>query len=72
MFEYEYFDGSDFTIFDIIEIDNVKNTITVAATYLGKISVLTHELYNDKNGSYFEYGPLFNKIHINKFIFKED
>ena len=70
MYEYEYFDGYDYTTFDIIAADPDRKLITVAVTYNGKISVITYELYEDKNGLYFEYGPLFAKIHTNNFIYR--
>lgn len=67
MYEYEHFDGCDFITFDIIETNCDRKTITVAVTYIGKISVITYELYEDENGLYFEYGPLFSKIYLEKF-----
>lgn len=67
MYELDYFDGYDFTTFNIIEIDCERKRITVAVTYIGKISVMTYELYEDENGLYFEYGPLFTKIHLENF-----
>ncbi len=72
MYEYKHFDGCDYTTFDIIETDAERKTITVAVTYIGKISITTYELYEDENGLYFEYGPLFNKIYINEFTFMEE
>ncbi len=70
MYEFEFFDGCDYTIFDIIETDVDRMEITVAVTYIGKVSVVSYELYEDENGLYFEYGPLFTKIHIDEFIFR--
>ncbi len=67
MYEYKHFDGYDYTTFDIIETDVDRMKITVAVTYIGRISVITYELYEDENGLYFEYGPLFNKIYLENF-----
>ena len=69
MYEFEYFDGCDYTIFDIIETDEDRMKITVAVTYIGKVSIITYELY-EENGLYFEYGPLFTKIYIDEFIYR--
>lgn len=71
MYEFEHFDGADFTTFNIIENDSNRMQITVAVSYIGKISVVTYDLYQDENGLYFEYGPLYSKIYIGKFTFME-
>lgn len=65
MLEFEYFDGYDFTTLNILETK--ANQVTIASTYIGKIHVECYELFQDENGLYFEYGPLFNKIYINDF-----
>lgn len=65
MLEFEYFDGYDITTFNILETN--VNQVTIASTYIGKISVITYELYEDENGLYFEYGPLFVKIYVKDF-----
>ena len=70
MYEYKHFDGYDYTTFDIIAADLDRRLITVAVTYIGKISVITYDLYEDRNGLYFEYGPLFTKIHTDDFIYR--
>ncbi len=67
MYEYKHFDGYDYTTFDIIETDVDRMKMTVAVTYIGRISVITYELYEGENGLYFEYGPLFNKIYLENF-----
>ena len=67
MFEFEFFDGYDFTTFDILETDFDRKIIMVAVTYIGRIRVITYDLYEDENGLYFEYGPLFNKIYLKDF-----
>lgn len=35
--------------------------------FVGKISAIIYELYEDNNGLYFEYGPLFTKIRLENF-----
>ena len=67
MYEYQHFDGCDYTTFNIIETNLDNNTVTLAVTYIGKISVITYDLSTDKNGLYFEYGPSFTKIHLHDF-----
>ena len=67
MYEYQYFDGFDYTTFHIIESNLDENIITLAVSYLGKISVITYDLSIDQNGLYFEYGPSFTKIHLHDF-----
>ena len=71
MYEYEFFDGYDYTTFDILETDVDRKLITVAVTHIGKVSVVSYELYEDENGLYFEYGPLFSKIYIDDFIWRK-
>ena len=71
MYEFEHFDGYDYTKFNIIETDIGHMRTTVAVTYIGKVSVVSYELYEDKNGLYFEYGPLFSKIYIDNFNLME-
>ncbi len=72
MYEFEYFDGCDYTIFDIIETNEDSMKITVAVSYIGKVSIITYELYEDENGLYFEYGPLYDKIYTDDFIFRRN
>ena len=67
MYEFQYFDGCDDTTFDMIETNLDKYTVTLAVTYIGKISVITYDLSEDQDGLYFEYGPSFSKIHLNDF-----
>lgn len=64
MYEYQYFDGCDYTTFHIIETNLDNNTVTLSVTYIGKISVITYNLYETRDGLYFEYGPSFTKIHL--------
>ena len=52
--EFQFFDGEDTVVFNIVAVDDGK--ITVAVTKCGKISVSEYDLHSDKNGLYFEYG----------------
>ncbi len=74
MFEYEYFTGEHYIIFDIIEVDDDKNQITLAISNEGKIIEETFDLFQDKNDEsrqYFEYGLYLDKIYLDEFIYKE-
>ena len=66
-YEYEYFDGEYFYVFNIIGIDKENRIATMAISCAGKISVQDIDLKEDENGLYFEYGPLLNIIHIDDF-----
>ena len=73
MFEYEYFNGENFIIFDIIEVNEEKNQITVEISNEGKIVEETFDLLKDKDErQYFEYGLYFDKIYVDEFIYVED
>ena len=64
--EFQFFDGEDTVIFNIVAVE--RNTITVAVTKYGKITVTDYDLHTDQNGQYFEYGVAGqNHIHINDF-----
>lgn len=64
--EFQFFDGEDTVIFNIVSVDDDK--ITVAVTKRGKIVVTNYDLYKDKNGLYFEYGVAGREhIHIDDF-----
>lgn len=52
--EFQFFDGEDTVIFNIVAIQSRK--ISVAVTKSGKITVTDYELFTDENGMYFEYG----------------
>lgn len=65
--EYRIYDGECFVTFNMLDINNDKSNITVAVTRQGKITVTDYPLLQDDNGLYFEYGPLFNKIYLEKF-----
>ena len=64
--EFQFFDGEDTVVFNILSVDGDK--ITVAVTKCGKISVSDYDLHTDKNGLYFEYGVAGKEhIHIDDF-----
>ena len=65
--EFQYYDGEDFVTFNIYYLNREKNVVTLVVTNRGKISILDYDLYENENGLYFEYGPSFNKIHIDDF-----
>lgn len=65
--EFQYFDGEEFITFNIYFLNREKNVVTLVVTNRGKISILDYDLYEDKNGLYFEYGPSFEKIKIDDF-----
>ena len=66
--EFEYFDGEYYITFNIVNINFEKQTIEVAVTNRGKISVVEYDLIQDSNGDfYFEYGCTFEKIEVNDF-----
>ena len=64
--EFQFFDGEDTVVFNIVALDDDK--ITVAVTKCGKIVVTDYDLYEDENGLYFEYGVAGSEhIHIDDF-----
>ena len=64
--KFQFFDGENTVVFNILSVDGDK--ITVAVTKCGKISVSDYELHTDKNGLYFEYGVAGKEhIHIDDF-----
>ena len=67
--EFSYDDGEYEITFNIIDIDFVNQTITVAITRAGKITQDTFPLLRDKNGKlYFEFGRFYeNKISVDDF-----
>ena len=65
--EFAIFDGEAWITFNIVELNELKNEISVAVTNRGKITVVTYDLYQDENGYYFEYGCEFTKISIKDF-----
>ena len=73
MFEYDFFDGDHFITFDIVEVDDNNETVTVAISNQGRITQDTFNLLNDKKlagickNRYFEYGLFLDRIYINDF-----
>lgn len=64
--EFQFFDGEDTVIFNIVAVESEK--ITVAVTRSGKITVTDYDLHSDENGLYFEYGVAGQEhIHIDDF-----
>lgn len=54
--EFQLFDGEDTVVFNIVALYEESDTITVAVTKNGKITVTDYDLLSDENGRYFEYG----------------
>ena len=66
--EFEYFDGECYITFNIVNINFEKQTIEVAVTNRGKISVIEYDLFQDSDGDfYFEYGVMLEKIYLENF-----
>ena len=66
--EFQLFDGEDTVVFNIVALYEESDTITVAVTKNGKITVTDYDLLSDENGRYFEYGITGQEhIHINDF-----
>ena len=64
--EFQFFDGENTVIFNIVAVE--ENKITISVTKCGKISVSDYDLFTDENGLYFEYGIAGQEhIHINEF-----
>ena len=74
MYEYEFFDGDHFITFDIVEINDDNETVTVAISNQGCITQDTYCLLEDKKltsiceNRYFEYGLYLDRIYINDFV----
>ena len=49
--EFQFFDGEDTVVFNIVAVDDDK--ITVAVTKCGKIVVTDYDLYEDENRAVF-------------------
>ena len=64
---YDYYDGEDFITFDVISVDEDKETIYLAVSNRGKISVIEYDLLTDNKGYYFYYGSPEEKIHLDQF-----
>lgn len=67
--EFEIFDGEEFITFNIVGIDTAKKQAQIAITDRGKISVITYDLMQDKDGNlYFEYGCTYKKVWLDDFM----
>ena len=67
--EFEIFDGEEFITFNLVGIDTARKQAQIAVTDRGKISVITYDLMQDKNGNlYFEYGCTYQKVWLNNFM----
>ena len=75
MFEYDFFDGDHFITFDIVELNDDNETVTVAISDQGRIKQETYKLHNDydideetvNDIRYFEYGLYQDKIYLSDF-----
>ena len=65
--EFKIHDGEARITFNIVDLNELKNEISVAVTNRGKITIVTYDLYKDENGYYFEYGCEYKKISVNDF-----
>ena len=67
MSEFSLYDGDHFVTFNIVDINTVKNEITVAVSNEGQISLCTYDLRRNGKGLYFEYGATYEKIAVDDF-----
>ena len=66
--EFQFFDGEDTVVFNIVALYEGSDKITIAVTKNGKITVTDYDLLSDENGLYFEYGVSGQEhIHIDEF-----
>ena len=67
--EFEIFDGEEFITFNIVGIDTARKQAQIAVTDRGKISVVTYDLMQDKDGNlYFVYGCTYKKVWLDDFM----
>lgn len=67
--EFEIFDGEEFITFNIVGIDTARKQAQIAVTDRGKISVITYDIMQDKDGNlYFEYGCTYQKVWLDDFM----
>lgn len=67
--EFEIFDGEEFITFNLVGIDTARKQAQIAVTDRGKISVITYDLMQDKDGNlYFEYGCTYQKVWLDDFM----
>jgi hypothetical protein len=65
--EFSLWDSDHFVTFNIVDIDTVRNEITVAVSNEGRISVCTYDLYRKDERFFFEYGVTYEKISVDDF-----
>ena len=65
--EFEFYDGEAFITFNILGFNEDKNTVEVAITDRGQITVSEFDIYEDFNGYYIEYKHMLNKIYFEDF-----
>ena len=65
--EFVLFDGDHYVTFNIVDINTVKNEITVAVSDEGRISVCTLDLKSDSGRLFFEYGVTLKKVAVDDF-----
>ena len=71
MSEFNFFNGTHFITFNLIECNEENETVTVAITNLGKITQDTFPLLRDNaDNLYFEYGLYYDKIYLNDFTYE--
>lgn len=70
--EFQYYDGEALITFNIIEVNEMKNTICLAISNRGRIIVTEYDLHADDRGLYFEYGCDEIKIRVDDFEAAED
>ena len=74
MFEFDYFDGDHFITFDIIDVDEENETVTVAISNQGRITQDAFEFLHDEkydeqynDDHYFEFGLYADRIPLGQF-----
>ena len=65
--EFEFYDGEAFITFNILGFNEEKNTVEVAITDRGRITVREFDIYEDFNGYYIEYRHMLEKIYFEDF-----
>ena len=65
--EFSLYDCDRFITFNIVDVNTVKNEITVAVSDEGRISVCCFDLKEDGGRLFFEYGFMCEKIAIDAF-----
>ena len=64
-YEYDYYDGENYINFIIT--NQKENSIELAITDSGRISVKDLDIFEDSNGFYFEYRNAYEKIYLENF-----